>query len=106
MPRLVKAGLIRAAKPITARARTRKKTTSKKDEAVDIFMETVESLDEDYDTLWGSMIKQTVRRLHPGFNERYYGYRNFPDLMKDVQQRGLISLEYDSERGNYKVSPS
>ena len=69
-------------------------------------METVESLDQDYDTLWGSMIKQTLKRLHPGFNESYYGYRNFPDLMKDAESRGLIRLEHDPERGNYKVRPA
>jgi len=97
--------LVRAAKPKTARDRSRKKTESKKDEAVDFFMETVESLDQDYDTLWGSMIKQTLRRVHPGFNETYYGYRGFPDLMKDIESRGLITLEYDSDHGNYKVTP-
>jgi len=95
--------LIRSSKPSRSRSRGRKKTKSKKDEAIDIFMETVESLDQDYDILWGSMIKQTLRRLHPGFNESYYGYRNFPDLMKDVESRGLIALEYDSSRRNYKV---
>jgi len=97
--------LVRAAKPKTAKDRSRKKTKSKKDEAVDFFMETVESLDQDYDTLWGSMIKQTLRRVHPGFNETYYGYRGFPDLMKDIERRGLITLEYDSDHGNYKVTP-
>jgi uncharacterized protein (TIGR00288 family) len=97
--------LVRAAKPKTTRDRSFKKTKSKKDEAVDFFMETVESLDQDYDTLWGSMIKQTLRRVHPGFNETYYGYRGFPDLMKDIESRGLITLEYDSDHGNYKVTP-
>ena len=97
--------LVRAAKPKATRGRGRKKAPSKKDEAVDIFMETVASLDQDYDTLWGSMIKQTLRRVHPGFNESYYGYRNFPDLMKDAESRGLIALEYDVARGNYKVAP-
>ena len=97
--------LIRAAKPKPTRARGPTKTKSKKDEAVDIFMETIESLDQDYDTLWGSMIKQTLRRLYPGFNESYYGYRNFADLMKDVERRGLIGLEYDEERGNFKITP-
>lgn len=97
--------LIRAAKPKPKPAPGRRKARSKKDEAIDIFMETVESLAHDYDTLWGSMVKQTLRRLHPGFNESYYGYRNFPELMKDIESRGLIGLEYDPERGNYKVRP-
>ncbi|MBW2189013.1 MAG: hypothetical protein DRH23_08545 [Deltaproteobacteria bacterium] len=96
--------LIRAAKPKTTRASGRKKTKTKKDDAVDSFMEIVESMDQDYDTLWGSMVKQTLKRVYPGFNEGYYGYRGFTDLMKDVEDRGLITLEYDSERGNYKIS--
>ncbi|MGB5285354.1 MAG: OST-HTH/LOTUS domain-containing protein, partial [Polyangiales bacterium] len=58
----------------------------------------------DYDTLWGSMVKQTLRRVHPGFNEGYYGYRSFSDLMEDVESRGLINVEYDSKRGTSKIS--
>lgn len=99
--------LVRAAKPKKSRSRRgRSKIQSKKDEAVDIFMETVESLDQDYETLWGSMVKQTLRRLHPGFNESYYGYRNFLDLMKDIESRGLITIEHDRQRGNYKIQPT
>ena len=96
--------LVRAAKPKAAGATGRTKPKSKQDEAVDFFMEIVESMERDYDTLWGSMVKQTLRRVHPGFNEGYYGYRSFSDLMEDVERRGLINVEYDSERGNSKIS--
>jgi len=96
--------LVRAAKPKAAGTAGRKKPKSKKDEAVDFFMEIVESMEQDYDTLWGSMVKQTLRRVHPGFNEGYYGYRSFSDLMKDVERRGLINVEYDSQHGNSKIS--
>jgi len=98
--------LVRASRPKKRRTKSRATKGNKKDEAVDIFLETVESLDQDYDTLWGSMIKQTIRRLHPGFNESYYGYRNFVDMMKDIESRGSITLEHDPERGNYKVRPT
>ena len=40
-------------------------------------MEIVRSLDRDYDPIWGSLVKQTLRRVYPGFNESYYGYRTF-----------------------------
>ncbi len=60
-------------------------------------------LDLDYDPLWGSMIKQTIRRVYPGFNESYYGYRSFADLLKEAERQKLIDLEYDEGRGNYKV---
>ena len=96
--------LVRAAKPKQPQVSGRTKKT-KKDEAIDRFMEIVDSMDQEYDILWGSMVKQTLRRVYPGFSESYYGYRGFLELMKDVEARGLITLDYDSDRGNYKVSP-
>jgi len=75
----------------------------KKQEAVDRIIEIVRSLDADYDPLWGSMIKQTIRRVFPGFNETYYGYGTFSDLLEDVESRGLIELDFDESKGNYRV---
>jgi hypothetical protein len=57
----------------------------------------------DYDPIWGSLIKQTIRRVHPGFSEAYYGYRSFAELLQDAKKRGLVELEYDKARGNFKV---
>jgi hypothetical protein len=51
------------------------------------------------------MIKQTIRRVHPQFNEVYAGYRSFGELLKDAERREFIDLEYDESRGNYKVRP-
>ena len=67
------------------------------------MLEIVRSLDRDYDPIWGSLVKQTLRRVYPGFNESYYGYRTFSDLIKEAQKRNLIDLEYDAERSNYKI---
>jgi uncharacterized protein (TIGR00288 family) len=72
-------------------------------EALDQLLEIIESLSLDYDAIWGSMIKQTMRRVYPGFNEAYMGYRNFADLLKHAEQEGYIELEFDRDRGNYKV---
>jgi len=66
-------------------------------------MEIVRSLDRDYDPIWGSMVKQTIRRVHPGFNESYAGYRNFGELLRDAEKRGYLDLDYDEGRGNYTV---
>ena len=71
--------------------------------AMDQLIEIVRSLEQDYDTLWGSMIKQTIRRVYPGFSEGQAGYRSFGDLLEDAEKRGLITLDYDESRGNYKV---
>ena len=79
------------------------KEGDKRLEALDRLVEIVRSLDQDYDVLWGSMIKQALRRVFPGFNESYYGYGSFADLLEDAEQRKLVKLEFDESRGNYKV---
>ena len=86
-----------------SKRRTRKKVADKKDEARDRLVEIVDSLSADYDELWGSMIKQALRRVYPNFNEAYYGYRSFSELLKDCESRGRITLDYDQHRGNYLV---
>ena len=72
-------------------------------DAIDLMLETVESLSKDYDAVWGSMIKQALRRVHPDFNEASAGYRNFAELLQDAEREGCVRLEYDEKRGNYRV---
>jgi uncharacterized protein (TIGR00288 family) len=99
--------LVRAVQKSRAAQKQQKKPegkdTDKKQEAVEWLCEIVRSLQADYETLWGSQIKQTIRRVHPGFNEAYYGYKSFSELIKDAETRGLIRVEYDETRGNFKV---
>ena len=49
------------------------------------------------------MIKQAIKRRHPGFNERAYGFRSFNDLLADAQKRGLLTLRADEKSGGYTV---
>jgi uncharacterized protein (TIGR00288 family) len=79
------------------------KASSEQQDVLEKVAETVESLSAEYDPLWGSLVKQTVRRVYPGFNETAHGYRSFSDLLEDAAKQGLIELEFDKERGNYKV---
>jgi uncharacterized protein (TIGR00288 family) len=76
------------------------------DEALNLVIETLDALaeerDED-DRVWGSMIKQALRRRNPGFNERFYGFRSFNDLLLEAQKRGLLKLEPDEKSGGYTV---
>jgi uncharacterized protein (TIGR00288 family) len=96
--------LIRVKKQTQTRQKQPKKELDKKQqEAFDRIMATVASLETDYDPIWGSLVKQTVKRVYPGFNESYYGYRNFSDLLEDAAKAGLIELELDEQRGNYRV---
>jgi uncharacterized protein (TIGR00288 family) len=76
---------------------------SRKEEAEQRIVEIVSSLERDYDTVWGSMVKQATRRVFPGFNEGYYGFANFADLLEHVKAAGLIDLDFDEDRGNYVV---
>ena len=75
----------------------------KKQEAIDRITEVLTSAEQDYDPLWGSTLKQALRRVYPGFSESYYGYGSFSELLEDLKARGFIELEYDDSRGNYKV---
>jgi uncharacterized protein (TIGR00288 family) len=93
----------RKREPSTGKKAPVKSEDNKKHEAMDRLVEIISSLRQDYDPLWGSLIKQTIRRVYPDFNESYHGYRNFRDLLEDAEKRGLIHLDHDPERGNFKV---
>ncbi|HUL80501.1 MAG TPA: NYN domain-containing protein [Gammaproteobacteria bacterium] len=75
----------------------------KKQEAFERVLATVASLESDYDPVWGSQVKQSVKRVYPGFNESYYGYRSFSELLEDTANAGLIAIELDAPSGNYRV---
>ena len=54
----------------------------------------------------GSRVKQTIKRQHPGFNERAYGFRTFSDLLLEAQKRGLLKLVSDKNAGGYFIHPA
>jgi len=78
------------------------------EKAFDLVVETLEAITEERgenDPIWGSMIKQAIKRRHPGFNERAHGFRSFNDLLAEAQKRGLVKLEADEKSGGYTVRP-
>ena len=88
----------------TANAEESKSEEDKMDEAIALVMETAEALYSERDgrdKLWGSMVKQALKRRRPGFNERYYGVRSFSDLLEEAERRGLIRLSLDERSGGY-----
>jgi uncharacterized protein (TIGR00288 family) len=98
--------LIRVQKQTQQRQTQRKQVQApdgKKQEAFERVLATVASLESDYDPVWGSQVKQSVKRVYPGFNESYYGYRSFSDLLEDTAKAGLIAIELDAPSGNYRV---
>ena len=78
----------------------------KEQEALDLVLETIEALvDErgEEETIWGSMVKQALKRRKPGFNERYYGFRSFNDLLEEAALRHLLDIKRDEKSGGYAV---
>jgi hypothetical protein len=58
---------------------------------------------ENKEVLWGSMVKETMKRKKPSFNETYYGFRTFSHLLEDAQRRGIVVLRRDQKSGSYIV---
>ena len=79
------------------------KPADKKTEAAGRLLEVLQSLEQDYDPVWGSLLKQTIRRVFPGFNETYYGFESFSELLVHFADEGLIDLNYDEDRRNYQI---
>jgi uncharacterized protein (TIGR00288 family) len=75
-------------------------------DALEQIVETLEALTEERggsEPIWGSMIKQAIKRRQPGFNERFYGFRSFNDMLSDAEKRGLLKLRADEKSGGYTV---
>ncbi len=78
----------------------------RRQEAVDLVADTVEALVAergDDEKIWGSMVKQALKRRKPGFNESYYGFRLFTGLLEEAAKRGAVILERDENSANYRV---
>ena len=83
--------------------------TEKQQEAFDLVVETLQALIAERgegEKIWGSMVKQALKRRKPGFNESYYGYRAFSDLLEEAEKKGLIKLEPDEKSGGYIIRPA
>jgi uncharacterized protein (TIGR00288 family) len=81
----------------------------KKHEAFDLLLTTLEALIAERgadEKIWGSMVKQALKRRNPGFNESYYGFRAFSDLLEEAGKKNLIKLESDEKSGGYVIRPT
>lgn len=75
-----------------------------KEEALDMVLDIVEALFRERDeNLWGSMVKQTLKRKKPHFSENYFGYANFNKLLEDAERRGLLEIQKDHKSGGYII---
>jgi uncharacterized protein (TIGR00288 family) len=74
----------------------------KRQQALDLAMETIEALFGERgseEKIWGSMVKQALKRRQPGFNESYFGFRSFSRLLEEAAARGMIEVEEDEKSG-------
>jgi uncharacterized protein (TIGR00288 family) len=84
----------------------KKRDEDRRKEALDLVLETVEALQEERgeeERVWGSMVKQALKRRKPGFSEPYYGFRSFNALLEEAQRLGLFRLERDERSGGYTI---
>ncbi|MDH3641849.1 MAG: NYN domain-containing protein [Gammaproteobacteria bacterium] len=90
----------------TKKAEPAKQDEDRSDEAIGLVLDTAEALYAERgerEKLWGSMVKQTLKRRRPGFNESFYGFRSFSDLLEEAENRGQLQLEMDERSGGYLV---
>src|SRR5438552_2073758 len=77
----------------------------KKAEAIAQLIDAIQALQrENKETLWGSMVKQTMIRKNPAFNESYYGYSTFSKLLEEAAKQKIVSLERDEKSGTYIIT--
>jgi uncharacterized protein (TIGR00288 family) len=79
----------------------------RRQEGIELMMETADDLFAERDEeekVWGSMVKQALKRRKPGFNESYYGFKTFGNLLEEARDRKLIDLEFDPKSGGYIIT--
>ena len=83
-----------------------KSEEEKKQDVLDLVMETIEAMFSERaedEKIWGSMVKQTLRRRKPGFNESYHGFSSFGKLLDELESRKLLELEHDEKSGGVVI---
>jgi uncharacterized protein (TIGR00288 family) len=93
-------------KPAAENGAAPKDGEDKTEEALDLVMQTVDALVAERgsdDKIWGSMVKQALKRRKPGFNESYYGFSSFSKLLDEAAARNMLQLEHDEKSGGYII---
>ena len=83
------------------------KSQRREEKAFEWVLETMDDLFGERDPeekVWGSMVKQALKRRKPGFSERYHGFRSFSELLEEMEQRKMLTLEHDQKSGGYIIS--
>ena len=94
-------------KATTAKQKTEDDEEDRSSEGIALVLNMVEELLAERggeDKVWGSMVKQTLKRRQPGFSEAYYGFRSFNLLLEEAERRKLLTLERDEKSGGYVIT--
>ncbi len=92
----------KAAPPVNKH--TPEELEAKRSKVIELALETLDALvAERGDTgkIWASMLKEAIKRRKPDFNESYYGFKSFGNLLEGAQSRGLIELGKDEKSGTF-----
>jgi len=79
----------------------------REEKAFEWVLETMDDLFSERDPeekVWGSMVKQALKRRKPGFSERYHGFRSFSELLEQMEEQKMVTLEHDPKSGGYIIS--
>ena len=69
------------------------------------LVETFKNLEQQNEgVIWGSMLKQEMRRQDPEFDPTKLGYGSFSDFLEDAERHEIIQLERDDRSGVYYVA--
>lgn len=80
---------------------------AREEKAFELVLETIDDLYSERgeeDKVWGSMVKQALKRRNPGFNESYHGFRSFGKLLEEMASRGLLTMDHDQKSGGYIIT--
>ena len=73
-------------------------------EGFGLLLDTLDALQRENKQLHSSLVKETMKRKQPQFNEEYHGYRSFSRLLEDAEEHKLISLSRDARSGTYVIT--
>jgi NYN domain len=96
----------RDSRPARRKAAAKAVPADKAQEGIDLVVKTAEALHAERgsgERLWGSMVKQALKRRQPDFAESYYGFRSFSNLLEEARDRGILELELDEKSGGYII---
>jgi uncharacterized protein (TIGR00288 family) len=77
--------------------------SEKKREAFSLLVEAVYALQRENKNLYSSLVKETMKRKQPQFNEEYHGYPSFSRLLEDAEKNKIVSIHKDARSGTYVV---